>query len=232
MGQLVRPKASTLRFSMCVGVCVVALMSNPSLAQNQDTLWLKVVTKMKANQQMVPRDVELTMYVTKDEQQSQINIQKRITSWNQHGAVYTNLKTTVVPASPEPKKEMKPFDMKSVMNGISGEIFKPDANVKRTDDVILGGKKWSLFELKEGGLKKTSMKIWVHPETTQIYQQEIEAYIPMGFDGKMQTFYDLEDEGNNLPVMSKSSGVVLIPFRKMTLSITESYKNWISRPAN
>ncbi len=217
--------------------CLAMLVLTASLslhaeshAQQADPLWLKIVAKLQAIQQLAPKDIETTMDIIAKEKTKRLYIQKQITSWDQQLPVHSNVKLIVIPPPDDSKKEFKPFDVKEMMDMMVGEIFTPDAKVSRSDGVNLAGKTWTLFELKQGGMTKVSMRIWVQPETAMILQQEIEAYIPMGFDAKIQTQYELADSTANVPISTHSKGEVLIPFRGMKFSITETFRNWISRP--
>lgn len=221
------------RWQRCLAMLVLTAslsLHAESYAQQADPLWLKIVAKLQAIQQLAPKDIETTMDILAKEKTKRLLVQKQITGWDQQLPVYSNLKLTVIPPLEDPKKEIKPFDVKKMMDMMVGEIFTPEAKVSRTDGVSLAGKMWTLFELKQSGMTSVSMKIWVHPETTMISQHEIEAHIPMGFDAKIQTQYELTDSTANMPVSTYSKGEVLIPFRGMKFSITETFRNWISRP--
>lgn len=196
-------------------------------AQEPDALWLKTIANMKSVETWAAQDIELSLKTTQKAVSKETKIRKTISSWDKDTPIYRNV--SVTPALSDPKKASKSFGIEKIVNPAMREILSPEVYPKRSDQVMLGDKICSTFVVKQSGLPRFELKIWVQPDTGGIYQYTVDAYVPFGLDVKLKTIFKMED-GKNLPSQTATLADVLIPFSNIKVDMLENYEHWIARP--
>ncbi len=87
-----------------------------------------------------------------------------------------------------------------------------------------------LFEIDEGSVQKIKAKIWVQPETGEVYRYQIRVSVPLAVEFDTQVRFDDTPNGVRLGVIRETEFASKIPFKKAKGHLLENLSNWVLRP--
>lgn len=196
-------------------------------ADTPDPLWSKTVQHLQKAQKYVARDIEQKLEAEKDGVKKQATMKAQISSWKDNTPVYS-----ILSVEPKPKDgaNLKAIDFEAMMKGVNRLMCDDQTSVKRSNGQKIEGVDAVLFEIDEGSVQKINAKIWVQPETGEVYRYQIRVSVPLAVEFDTQVRFDDTPNGVRLGVMRETEFASKIPFKKAKGHLLENLSNWVLRP--
>lgn len=194
-----------------------------AIAADIDPLWTKVIASNNEAKKWVAKDIAQVIHATKDGDPTKtVSIKKQLSGWEKGIAQYTI--TSVTPPPKDSNTKPASFDFEKMLAPLESELFSPAAKVKRSDNQVLNGKTYVMFEVSESSGK---LRVWVDPTSGHMQKRVLEMSMPLAFEGIITTLYQIDANGINLPVETESKIDIKIPFKKAKIDMKDSYMNWV-----
>lgn len=205
----------------------LAIGSTQAFAQSQDPLWIKSVQQLQNAQKYVARDIEQKVEAERGDEKKAMVMTIRQTAWKGKDPVYS-----VISVDPPPKdgRQAKPLDFEDVLKSVYKIMLDDTTPVKRHDGQAIEGKAATMFEIDQGGLQKFNAKIWVHPESGQVYHYNIQLAVPLLLELETQATLADSEAGVRVVRTRDSKFKIKIPFKKGSGHLNETLSNWVLRP--
>lgn len=206
---------------------VLSISCLQAFADAPDPLWKKAVQHLQQAQKYAARDIEQKLEVDKDGTKKQVTMKLQQSSWKEQAPVYT-----IMSAEPAPKdgKLPKAIDFEPMMKGVSRLMCDEQTPVTRINGQKRDGLDLTVFEFSEGGIQKVNAKIWVYPETGEIYSYQIHVAVPLAAEFDMKVRFDDTPQKIRLGVARETTFQSKVPFNKAEGHLFETLSNWVARP--
>ncbi|WMW80711.1 hypothetical protein RF679_00175 [Undibacterium cyanobacteriorum] len=198
-----------------------------SAAQVLDPLWQKTVQHLQKAQNYVAHDIDQKLEAEGNGEKKNVVMKIQQTAWKDKNPVYT-----VISADPKPKDGGTPkvVDFEDVMKVVFKLMLTEQTKVTRMDAQKFEGLNATLFQIKEGGVQSIDAKLWVHPETGEVYSYHIQMSIPLMVELDSKVRFAETAFGVRLGQYRETHFKIKIPFKKATGNLNETLSNWIPRP--
>jgi hypothetical protein len=200
----------------------------PLQAQAVDPLWTKTLAHAALVKTWAPEDKTLNVDAVAEDKHDRSKVRSHLKSWDKGKPVY---ETVQVEPKPVPGKSSRGTSEMSDAGNMSSELMRPDAPVKRTDNQVLHGRSWTMFDVADSkGPIDIALRMWVDPVTGVAHHVESKIHGPLMFDMVLVTTYAPHRIAGSLPERSDFKLKVLVPFVDATVNIANYMENWVPRP--
>lgn len=211
------------------GVALAGLAFSLTLhAQGVDPLWSKTLAHAALVKKWAPEEKTLDVDAVSDDKHERSKARSRLTGWDKGKPIY---ETVQIEPKPAPGKSTRGTSEMSDAVGMSGDLMRPDAPVRRTDNQALHGRTWTTFDVSDSkGPVDVKLRMWVDPVTGVAHYVESKIHGTLMFDMVLATAYAPHKVAGSLPERSDFKLKVLIPFVDATVNIASRMDNWIAKP--
>ena len=203
--------------------------SSLATAQNApaiDPLWSKAVAQTEAIKKWIASDIAMDIEARDGSEVTKGKTRSHLSGWDKGKPVYKL--TEVEPADEKDRPES--FDVDAFAK-MSGGMLTERAPVKRADQQILDGRKWTMFHLNDTKLGATfSIKVWVDPQSGTLHQTETIMQVPLMANIHITTAYGPHAEMGIVPTGSDIDVESRVPFKGGKMRMLSKPSNWVKRP--
>ena len=214
-----------LVFSLALVASPFASAQNGS-APTIDPLWGKAVAQAAAMRQWIASDIALDIVAHDGNEESKVRTRSHLTGWAKGKPVY---KLVEVEPAGEPGQ---PDNFNVEMFSEMGEAMLTErAAVKRADEQVLNGKKWTLFHISDTKMGASfSVRMWVAPQSGTLHQMETIIQMPLMAKVQITTAYGQHAEMGVVPTGSDIDFESRVPFKNVKMRMLSKPSNWVKRP--
>ena len=213
-------------------VFALALAASPlAAAQNGnapviDPLWSKAVAQTEVIKKWIASDIAMDIESHDGSEVMKGKTRSHLSGWDKGKPVY---KLTVVEPADE-KDQPESLDVEAFAK-MSGGMLTERAPVKRADQQVLNGRKWTMFHLNDTKLGATfSIKMWVDPQSGTLHQMVTMMQVPLMANIQITTAYGPHAEMGVAPTESDIDVESRVPFKGGKLRMLSKPSNWVKRP--
>lgn len=216
-------------FSLALAAALTFALGAPLHAENADPLWNKAKAQAELVKKWVPEDLAMDVDAIADGKHDKAKTRSHLKGWDGSKPLYD---TVQIEPKPDPAKQKDKIhaDMNDASN-MGDELMHSNAPVRRSDNQLLHGKSWTLFELSQSkGPMDVSLKMWVDPLTGIAHQTESKVHGTFMMDMVLTTTYQPHPKAGSLPERNEFMLKVLVPFTDAKVHMTNTMDHWIPRP--
>jgi hypothetical protein len=214
-------------------VLAVALAASSSFATAQngnapviDPLWSKAVAQTEAIKKWIASDIAMDIEARDGGEVQKGKTRSHLSGWEKGKPVYKL--TAVEPADAKDLPET--FDVDTFARMSSG-MMTERAPVKRADQQVLDGKKWTVFHLSDTKMGASfNVKVWVDPQSGTLHQTETIMQVPLMANIQITTAYGPHAEMGVVPTGSDIDVESRVPFKSGKMRMLSKPSNWVKRP--
>jgi hypothetical protein len=200
----------------------------PLHAQTVDPLWTKTLAHAALVKKWAPEEKDLRIDAVAEDKHERTKVKARLKGWENGKPVY---ETVQIEPKPEPGKVTRGQNEMNEAGNLGDDLMRMNAPVKRTDNQVLHGKSWTMFDVAESkGPVNVAVRLWVDPVTGVAHHVESKIRGTLMFDMFLATTYAPHKLAGSLPERSDFRLKVLVPFVDAKVNILTSLDNWTARP--
>jgi hypothetical protein len=200
----------------------------PLHAETVDPLWSKTLAHAALVKKWAPAEKDLRIDAVAEDKHERTKVKARLKGWENGKPVYD---TVQIEPKPEPGKLTRGQNEMNEAGNLGDDLMRINAPVKRTDNQVLHGKSWTVFDVAESkGPVNVAVRLWVDPVTGVAHHVESKIRGTLMFDMFLATTYAPHKLAGSLPERSDFRLKVLVPFVDAKVNILTSLDNWTARP--
>ncbi|MES2759423.1 MAG: hypothetical protein V4693_18780 [Pseudomonadota bacterium] len=214
-------------FKLAVALAALSI-AFPLHAQSVDPLWTKTLAHAALVKKWAPEEKNVRIDALAEDKLERTKAKLRLKGWENGKPVY---ETVEIEPKPQPGKSAKGQVEMSNAGSMSDDLMRPNAPVKRTDNQVLHGKSWTMFDVAESkGPVDVSLRLWVDPVSGVAHHAESKIRGTLMFDMFLATTYAPHKQAGSLPERADFRIKILVPFVDAKVDIVSNMDKWVPRP--